>query len=136
MGYNVIGSNQSKTPHGVESYKRSIDSSHSTTRKKHPYRWGTIVEVMKLKDVNAMPFIKVRWEDTGIISNWIILEDHPLVISSMYSDTLEGLVGKYRVKVEMWNYTTNSALARIVGDRNVNFENYDPQLPSRGLKLI
>jgi hypothetical protein len=136
MPYDPVISTQSKTPAGSSAYKTSVESSHSTTRKKHPYRWGTIVEIMKLGKANAMPFIKVRWEDTNFISNWIALEDHPLVISSLYSDTLEGLVGKYRVKVEMTNYSSNNALAKIVGERNANFENYDPQLPSRGVKLI
>ena len=134
--YSPTNSTQSKTPFGISSYKNSVNSDHSVTRKKHSYRWGTIVEVMKAKQVNAVPFIKVRWEDTGDISNWVILEDHPLMISSVYSSTLEGLVGNYRVRVEVFNYNSGGGLARIVGDRNIQFENYDPQLPSRGIKLI
>lgn len=115
--------------------KVSNEGALSKTRKKHPYRYGTITQIKKVGGVDSSPFIKVRWEDTSKESDsWLIIEDHPLSIAQNYTAELDGLVG-HRVKVESNNYSSSRGIAKIVASQTFDIEEYDPQLDSTGIKL-
>jgi len=127
----------SLTSYGKEASRVENAATQSKTKKNHPYKFGIIDKIKKDDGVLAKPFVKVRYEDTPdqVTPNWIVLEDHPLLIALCYSSRLENLVG-FRVKVEVYNYSSDAGLARIVGDKILDIAQYDPQLPSNGIKLI
>jgi len=123
------------TPGGVGKKRSDLQSGHSVVQRKHPYRYGTIIEVKKIGGATSVPYVRVRFEDTGKESEWIPLQDHPMAIAQNYSSRLDDLVGNYRCKIETQTGNSSYGMATIVANREVDELNYDPDVEISGLRL-
>lgn len=136
MAYNPFPKTQSPTVAGRAG--RVTDRSAQTTQQaQHPSRRGVIVQVLQKSGATSMPFVKVRWLDSpNTISGWIPLDEHPMSIATLYASRLEDLVGQYTVRVKFRSAHGSSGVAKIVPNKKVNPDEYDPQLVSTGVKIV
>lgn len=136
MGYNPSNAVQSNSVMGAGSKIQSHHTQVNQTKRSLAPQYGTIVDVKITNLKTQAPWVRLRWKDDDTkVSGWIPLEDHPNLIAAVYASDLKDLIGVYTVKVTSRTSNVSAGVGRIVADVNFNEENYDPLLPSTGVKL-
>lgn len=136
MTYNPWPKVQTTTTAGSAGRSQDAEVQSSTQKKFRAPRRGTIIEIYKKDGVTSLPFVKVRWDnEQDITSGWIPLDEHPMMMAMTFAAKLEDLVGE-QVKVHFHNQVSSTGSAKIVSNKIVDPDNYDPQVESAGVKLI
>lgn len=135
MAYSPHNSTQSETIVGVSNKVTSNSIGLGQVKLNFAPRYGVITRIELKGKTVPVPFVILRWTDTGQESpGWIALEDHPNIISANYASRLEDLIG-YTVKVTKRTATDASGIGKLVANTRFDPDKYDLELPSSGVKL-